>query len=105
MHKKMILISIITASLTGCFCPAPAKEIVYKETIKVPVLPDTMVSKVKPTKPPSVVTYSKLKSSDKEKALTLLIINLYSDVHICNAKLDSIGSWYYDIIDKTKIIN
>lgn len=92
---RFVILLLLVGLLQGCsmFKPTPPKkEIIY--VYRVPQMPQTLLSPCEIPRPPIKEKYVSMPPYEREKALTVLTVNLYKNLSKCNIKIKSIKKWY-----------
>lgn len=86
---KLLLPFAFVSFLYGCATPVEEK-IKYTERYILPEVPQVYLQHTKATAPVEKNEYMKMSQSEKERALSALVISLHGDIATCNADKDSI---------------
>lgn len=89
MKYFTILLAIL---LVGCSSTKQPDMIIKNHAVLITV-PDVLLVKCEPTKPPQLNNYLDSSYKDKEDMLTNYSINLLSDINKCNNQLSSISEY------------
>lgn len=87
MFKVFALGFALTLSLSGCGTVKYVDKPVFTK------VPKSLTSFCQKSAPPAKDSYLSLTDEQKVTILESLVVDLYQDIDVCNAKLSSVDSW------------